>query len=181
MSCDLETCLVTTGHGLTTRGKHSHRKTKLACLNVTRLKSRPLHSFDVRYGCSEEDKQLIIHDFTNIRRFMYFYFQLKFGFWQQLPWLLFGIGHWNINLARSVARKLLRMRPKADALRGDHYLVILLLVLPVGRSALAAFARGDDMTSWLKRMAARFRFTNVVQTDCIKGVRCTHTYRPCCL
>ena len=42
----------------------------------------------------------IMRDFGNARRHIWLTYCIKFSFWQQLPWMLMGIGSFDENVAR---------------------------------------------------------------------------------
>jgi hypothetical protein len=118
-------------------------------------------------GLSDAERAIIMRDFEAARRHVWLTFSLKFGFWGQLPWLLFGIAHNDTIIARSCARKALQLFDAAAAGKVHHY-VTLLLLMPgsVGREQLEFFARGQrDLMElpFLSRMAARFMFATVVE------------------
>ena len=51
-------------------------------------------------GVGAADRAIIIGDYGNMRRYVFFVFLMKFSHWQQLPWVLLGLGHANISIAR---------------------------------------------------------------------------------
>ena len=60
-------------------------------------------------GVGDEDRACIMQDFACIRRQLWFVFQIKFGHWQQLPWILFGLAHERAGIARWCVRRALQL------------------------------------------------------------------------
>ena len=116
-------------------------------------------------GCSEEDKAIIIRDFEAARRHVWFTFLVRLSFWQQLPWVLFGLGHRDIDIAIACCRRALQL----FASLGDeypHHWVTMLLCMPgsLGLQQLLAFVSRElplEALPFLHRMRARFKFAPV--------------------
>ena len=106
----------------------------------------------------DQDQEVVLSDFANARRHIWMTFVMKVSFWQLLPWRLFGIGHGVLHKAQACARACLLLRDDSPPTADDHWLTIALCVLQEGRAQLRRFAETGDMSPWLKRMAARFRF-----------------------
>ena len=49
---------------------------------------------------TQSERSRIMQEFAHARNHLDFCFHTKFGHWQQLPWLLFGLAHWDIREAR---------------------------------------------------------------------------------
>eukprot|EP00959_Pyramimonas_sp_CCMP1952_P444406 9304637-Pyramimonas_sp.AAC.1 len=56
-----------------------------------------------------EDRAQVLRDYDATRRYVYFVCTLKFGCWQQLPWVLMGIASSSVGVGRECARKSLRL------------------------------------------------------------------------
>ena len=94
--------------------------------------------------------------------------QLKTDFWKQLPWLLAGIAHPDMDVARQLMRLALH---KFDQYPRQvvHHPITWQLLNPSShfRRYLERFVDGeslDSMPRWFRRRVARFRFLIVVET-----------------
>ena len=108
----------------------------------------------------DEDLAFIMREFTLIRRHFWVTFTMKFSFWGQLPWHLFGIAHHITGTARRCAQRCLALRDASAAVADDHWVTVLLLVFAQGREQLIVFANSFTLLNelpFLERMAARFR------------------------
>ena len=47
-------------------------------------------------GVAEAQKATILQDFTRVRAYVWTVLVVKTSFWLQLPWVLFGLGHPNL-------------------------------------------------------------------------------------
>jgi len=100
-------------------------------------------------GLSEDVMTLIIDDFVALRRHCLFVFKVKFSFWRQLPYVLFGIAHFIPEKARSCARRALRLANRIDWAAGDskpHYITCALVREgTLGKIQLLLFIGGRDI------------------------------------
>ena len=110
---------------------------------------------------SAAEQAIVMEDFDRVRRYIYFTFSVKFGHWQQLPWVTAGIGHPDYNIAVACCRRALALfdhDPDAE----HHWLSLLLCAVPhLGREQMLAFSsrvRVLHELPLLNRIAARWRF-----------------------
>lgn len=76
---------------------------------VTELMGVSIGQILLRVGrdLSPPDRARILHDFDSIKHALVFIVQVKFSTWQRLPHLLAGVGHWDDEVARTVATRAL--------------------------------------------------------------------------
>ena len=48
----------------------------------------------------EDGRAQLMLDFAAARRYVFFTLRVKTGHWRQLPWILFGMAHWDVDIAR---------------------------------------------------------------------------------
>jgi hypothetical protein len=113
---------------------------------------------------SEEGRALILREFGNARRHIYFTFKVKCSFYQQLPWVLLGLAHYNVRKARACGRRALALVRAAGNV-AHHWLVRVICIEPLGLEQLVRFVCGEDLSALplLERMAARFKFAMVTE------------------
>jgi hypothetical protein len=97
-------------------------------------------------GLNEESKAPIMRDFTQARRHIHFSFLLKFSFWQQLPWILFGVGHHRMPIAIQCSIRAIKLFQDAGVAAKHHWLT------------LAFCAPGSQGFEQLHLFASRQRF-----------------------
>lgn len=101
-----------------------------------------------------------MRDFMAGRRLIWIYCQVKFGFWNQLPWHYFGMGALRLDVARACCRRCLLLRGSEPLRLGEHWLVGLMSIKHRGELQRLAVEFEDlDSLPFLKRMCGRFRFT----------------------
>ena len=113
-----------------------------------------LTSIDVPAG----DIGIITRDFAAARRHVFFILHVKFAHWQQNPWLLFGLGHAEMDMVRRCAQRALQIFEHNPS---THFLCLLLLQHGTrGRAEMIALVSGTDISDLLllMRMRGRFRF-----------------------
>jgi hypothetical protein len=59
-------------------------------------------------GLSIQERNRILQDFDHMKNTLVFTLQTKFSVWRQLPRILFGLGHWDVGIARHCATRALR-------------------------------------------------------------------------
>eukprot|EP00969_Alexandrium_andersonii_P356374 15446411-Alexandrium_andersonii.AAC.1 len=116
---------------------------------------------------SAEDRSRVLDDYATARSHLEFVFRVKLAHWQQLPYLLAGLGHPDQAQARAVAGRALALFDAAgdDA---EHHALSLLLCSPgsVGRQQLEDLAAGRRPLAQLPavlRVAARLRFVPIAE------------------
>ena len=112
-------------------------------------------------GVSGEDRAEVMRHYNFARRWILFYTCIKFGFWLQNPWLLFGSAHPNETTARRCAVLALQQFNNAATDHVFHFLELLLCVpgTPVADEFIA-FASGAVRSGLrhLMRILGRFAF-----------------------
>jgi len=105
-------------------------------------------------------------DWAQARRHILFMGNLKFAFWRQLPWILMGLAHHNVDEARACCRRALQIFQGMGDDAGHHW-VSLLLLLPgsPGHAQMLAFVAGAavEILPLLHRMAARFKLVPITE------------------
>ena len=119
-------------------------------------------------GLDQESVGIILQEFSNTRRHIWFTMVVKHSYWFHEPWCLFGIGHANVGIARACARKCLRLRHKLLQTpdKAIHALTKLVLFDQRFLQQLIDFANGTDMDNLkdLVIIAAMFRFAYTSET-----------------
>ena len=114
-----------------------------------------------KVGVQGQDRAVILRDFDSMRHYVHLIFNIQFGHWQQLPWILAGTASSSLGVARGCARRALAMFAGAPGGRRHHF-VEMLLCAPGSRGhyEMTAFVNGEDPRNLplLLRMMARFRF-----------------------
>ena len=124
----------------------------------------------------DEQQQLVLVDFAAARQHIDLSLRVKLSHWQQLPHILFGLGHHNESVRARCAKRSLQLFDSVvvdDEAGGDatqiehHHLSSLLCTLgTAARHEMEQIARGGaDMMQMrvLLPWAARFRFTPVAE------------------
>ena len=121
---------------------------------------------------AEGEHQLILTDFQRARQHLVLATQIKLGFWQQLPYVLFGLGHKDAATQRQCAARALQLFDSSEAAAaGDrrlHHHVTLALCAPetAARRDLEALIAGrmtvQDSPALLV-WAGKFMFTPVAE------------------
>ena len=171
---------------------HSSQQMKATCPMKTRRApelaagqlSACLQSvFDVAHGgllahasmskVREEERQMVLVDFAAARQHIDLSLRVKLSHWQQLPYVLFGLGHACEAVQRSSAQRALKLfdstcqTSQQDACLNHHYLSVLLCCPgTASRRELEALAAGDATLEELPLLlpwASRFRFTPVAE------------------
>ena len=109
-------------------------------------------------GLIEGDIGIIMRDFAAARRHVFFIFHVKFGHWQQIPWLLFALGHRRMDEVRRCMRIALQIYERSPS---THFLCSLLLAYGTqGRAEMLALIGGANIEDLplLLRMRGRFKF-----------------------
>ena len=168
------------------RGRRSHGARVSACVMATRMGPEMAagevmrllrrlcavatssllvaHSF---VALGEEDRALVLTDFSAGRRHILFMIQLKLGHWRQLPFILFGLGHPDEDVARSCFRSALQQWAAAGDAAEHHYISTVFCAegSPANQLARAWCFDGHPRASFplLERWAGRFRFTPITE------------------
>jgi hypothetical protein len=118
-------------------------------------------------GLIEESKAPIMRDFTQARRHIHFSFLLKFSFWQQLPWILFGVGHHIAQIATQCCIRAIKLFQDAGVAASHHWLTMAFCAPgSQGFEQLLLFAsRQRDLHALplLSKLAAKCRFALVAE------------------
>jgi hypothetical protein len=94
--------------------------------------------------------------------------KVKTAFWKLLPWILVGLGHGDLSVARETARSAIKQFER-DPRREAHHRLTWFWMRPGHlRNALEAFANGSmtvlEVSVVFARQVARLRFVIVVET-----------------
>ena len=92
-------------------------------------------------GCTPNETTEITLEFEAARRHVWVMTIIKQSYMTTIPWLLLGIGHWSLDIARRLGRACLQKRPLGPVLETDHWLVVLLLLTPWIRALLCELGR----------------------------------------
>ena len=168
---------------------HSCEKVKQSCPLKTRrapeLAAGQLHrdimsGLDIAHGAlishtsmarlTEEQKHLILADFSAARQHLNLSLRVKLSHWQQLPYTLFGIAHADSSVRQRCAEKSLQLFDAATsaALEATQHVVSVLLCAPgtAARREMECLASGKSALHDLPVLlpwAARFRFTPIAE------------------
>ncbi len=82
---------------------------------------------------NEAGRAQLLVDFATLRRYLHFTLRLKTAHWRQLPWLLFGLAHWDRPQANECGRRALRLYASAGEGTREHWLTGALCGLQPGR------------------------------------------------
>ena len=115
----------------------------------------------------DADKAVILRDLDNAKRHIWLCVAVKLGFWHALLWVLFGLGHPDVDKARTCCRFAMRLFQTADPHAPTHILTLVLLnPETVGRQQMELFGsctRELVELPFVLRMACRFMFTPIVE------------------
>jgi hypothetical protein len=143
-------------------GDHLVIVRKLLSMGHTWLLTTP--SFVV---LTEAYKGGVVKDWAAGRRHILVTLQLKFSFWKQLPWCLFGLGHPKDVCARAAGRRSLALFAAAGDGANHHWLSMTMCAAGTDlHDQVVRYSTGEIERSQapaLCRMAARFRFAPVVE------------------
>jgi hypothetical protein len=117
-------------------------------------------------ACMPEDRGKVIGDFAAARRQLVMAFSCKLAHWQQLPYVLFGVAHHDLELARSAARRALQLFHHAGDVAQHHWVTMVLCAQgSTCRLQLQAFADGASLAELpiLEKMVARFAFVPIAE------------------
>ena len=112
---------------------------------------------------SEQVKRDVLNDFARARAHLTFVWNVKFSHWQQLPWLLFALGHADQDKARQCMRQALSLYDSAPC---DHWVCFVLLAPGGhGREQMLMFVEGASLFDLplLVGFASRFLFAPVTE------------------
>jgi hypothetical protein len=73
-------------------------------------------------GLPPESRAVVLRDFAALRRHITFTMTLKLSFWNQLPWVLAGLAHKDISIARACARRALHVTAVVEDWSQEHSL-----------------------------------------------------------
>lgn len=115
-----------------------------------------------------ESLETVIADFETGKKQLYAALELKLQNWQVLPWLLSGVGHYNIEVARRVANECLKAwdRLSPDEQNKQHRIAKKFMASEDMKDEFIRFAQGDaemDDLPLLHAEIARLRFVPVVE------------------
>ena len=113
------------------------------------------------------DRRIVLCDFARARQHTNLCMQLRWSYWLQLPWCLFGIGHHDVGIARSCARRCLLLYEQLTPGATIHKLVSLLLEPgTIVSEQVRLFASGQrDLSQMpaLQLWAAKFKFPPITE------------------
>ena len=98
-------------------------------------------------GVQDGDLTIVMREFSAARRHIWFTLTVKMSFWQSVPWLFFGIGHMNTDVARAIARRCLQLRVRIEANDPIEWFTFVLLFTERGFRELQDFANGADIAT----------------------------------
>lgn len=117
-------------------------------------------------ACEQTQRTEIMSDFARARRHIVFIFSVKLSHWTQLPWILFGLGHANSDVARSCARRALNLYA-AFADTHSHHPLTVLTCCPgsQGHAEMLSFIGGAEISDCpvLARLGAKCTFATIVE------------------
>ena len=115
-------------------------------------------------ACGEDARQVVLSDCNHAKRYCVLVARMKFSHWEQLPWVLMGLGHHEADAARRCGARALQLY----AAMGDQvtqHPVAHLLCCPgtQGHAQLTSFVGGEalDALPLLRRVAAKYKFVAV--------------------
>ena len=115
----------------------------------------------------EEDRASVLADFARARSHITTSFRLKLSHWRQLPWVLFGLAHWEEERAAECARRALALYASAPPAAPHHWLsAVLCEPGGVGHAQMTLLVSGQRRLvelPFLCAMAARLRFASVTE------------------
>lgn len=113
-------------------------------------------------GVNQDEIGIISQEFTRARRHFWFTMVVKHSYWSHQPWCFFGLAHHLEHIARSCAKRALRLRESLlrDRSRAIHWITKLLLFDTTVVRELQAFANGQpvDELKTLVVIVSMFRF-----------------------
>ena len=115
----------------------------------------------IEIGLTPERRAGIMRDYDAMLRLIHFTFNVKFGHWLQLPWLLCGIAHHRRAVRMHCIRWALALFDASVPGTRQHFLTTLMCGLGTrGRHEMLRVLAGDDESSlgFFQRMQGRFRF-----------------------
>ena len=116
---------------------------------------------------SEADRTFIFQEFGLAKSFLLLGLQVKFDCWNQLPWLLAGLGHWRAEARKSTARKAIEQFDASIA-RGlpielHHPKAVSMLHVAAMRKHVEACAVDGTVAAPLKLEASKLKFMPVAE------------------
>ena len=110
----------------------------------------------------EPDRAFIFQEFAVAKSYLLLGLQVKFDCWNQLPWLLAGLGHWKAEARKSTARKAIEQFD-ASVARGfpitlHHAKTISMLHVAEMRAHVETCAVDGTVTAPLKLEASKLKF-----------------------
>ena len=112
-------------------------------------------------------RTIVNSDFEKFRRHVLLTIDIKMAFWSQLPWILFGVAHHDVELARRAGERAIVLFDADNAGEfGAYHWLSLTACAPgsVGRGQLAQFCQGTASLSelpFLHQLASKLRFAMV--------------------
>ena len=155
-----------------------YRAPELACGELERFMEElrddfGLHLLELLAPLRDENAQgRIRRDYLEGMRHLAFMMKLKFSSWEELPYALCGVAHYEESKARSAAQACLAKFEDVIAKRsgdssGMHALTIAWLSQGTLRDALVLFAQGvsrnDPRLAWLKYNFTRLMFVPILE------------------
>ena len=97
----------------------------LACGDLQDLRDKALSACSLQLvqgltGCTEGERQQLLQVFDEARRFVEYILDLKLSHWQQLPWLLCGLGHYDEGRARAAGHAAQAAWDRTAPVRSTH-------------------------------------------------------------
>lgn len=117
-------------------------------------------------AATDDERGQLMQDFSRARQHIMLCLRLKLTLWRRLPWLLWGLGHADPDIARGCGRRALALWKVAPA-EVKHLYVVQCLCAPasIGRLQLDLFLAGQPLEQlpYLLGFVARFYFTPVAE------------------
>ena len=117
-------------------------------------------------ACSESDRQVVLSDCSHAKRHCMFVATVKFANWEQLPWVMMGVAHHDVDVARQCASRALRLYAAAGDEAQRHPMSHVMCARgTVGHEQMVAFIEGQSLASLplLSRIAAKWKFVPICE------------------
>ena len=112
-----------------------------------------------------QDRSLVMADFLAAKQHLDFYLTAKLSHWGQLPWILFGLSHWDAMAARACCSRALALWASQPHAAGSTHWLSFALCAPgtQGHAEMVRFISGDSLDSvpFLRHMAGVLAFAPV--------------------
>ncbi len=111
-------------------------------------------------GCTERDREALLHDWHAASQQLKFVLELKFAFFANLPYILCGVGHWDESVGRALAAKAAILWSKDPPGAHHRYTVWFFQTF---QAQLKLFAEGHAMAAEMGVEVAKLVCVSVVE------------------